>query len=174
MRLRGDVAESAVSYIAIELQRLGVRREPEVAAQSLFGGDIVARDEQIGEAVVVVIEKTGGEALPRFLHAGLGGHVGESAVMIIVVKKIVAVQIGDVEINVAVTVVISGDHALGEGHAINSGGMGDVFERAIAVVVKQLCGAFFATNKKIEIAVVVNIGPHGGLGAGGGFRESGG
>ena len=44
--------------------------------------------------------------------AGLGRHIGESSVAIVVVQDIVAV-IGDIDIDKAVVVVIADGHSLG-------------------------------------------------------------
>src|SRR5271169_1285487 len=159
MRLGSDVAEGAIAHIAIQLQRFGVWRQAEIATQRLLGRNVVAGDEKIGKPVVVVVEKPGRETLPGFLHASFGGDVGESAVVIVVIEKIVAVEIRDVEIHVTVVVEISRDDAFGERDLIDAGGMRDVFERAVALVAKELAGAVLVADKKIEEAVVVDVGP---------------
>src|SRR5580658_1792941 len=161
--ISGDVAKLSVAKILVELERLGIGGKAEVAADRFIDRNVVAGHKQVGPAIVVIIEEPRGETLPRFLHAGLKSDVGKGSVVIVVVEEIVSVQIGNVKINIAVVIVIARNHALGEGGAIDAGGMGDVFERAIAFVAEEMAGSIFVTDEQIEIAVVVNVGPDPGL-----------
>src|SRR5580704_4624105 len=160
---RGDIAKRAVAKIFVELERLRVRGEAEIGTHGFVDRNVVAGHKQVGPTVIVVIEKPGGEALPRFLHSGLKRNIGKGSVVIVVIKRIVAVEIGDVEINIAVVIVIARNHAFGEGDAIDPGGMRDVFEGAVALVAIEMAGSILVAHEKIEIAVVINVGPNAGL-----------
>ena len=159
----GDIAKLAVAKILVELERLGIGRKAEIAADRFIDRNVVAGHKQIGPAVIVIVEKPCGETLPWLLHASLQGDVSKSSVVIVVIKKIVAVEIGNVKIDIAVVIVIGRNDALGESGAIDAGGMRDVFERAVAFVAEEMAGPVFVADEQIEIAVVINVGPDSGL-----------
>jgi len=57
-------------------------------------------------------------------------------------------KIGDVEVDEAVVVIISGDNALAEGNFVHAGGVRDVFKGAVALVAESWLGPFsLPTNK---------------------------
>jgi hypothetical protein len=98
--------------------------------------------KQIQQSVVVVVEPAGrdGPHLAAVVHGAAQTRfrcdVGERAVAI-VVKKLISVDVGQKQIGPAVVVVI----AHGRAHPItrsgDSGALGNIGERSIAVVVKQ-------------------------------------
>ena len=85
-----------------------------VIAASLF--DFFAEvhetaDKKIEAAIVVVVEPDRARGPPGGGDAGFFGHVGESAVAIVVIQNAAAV-LRDVQVGEAVTVVIADGHAL--------------------------------------------------------------
>ena len=113
--------------------------------------------------IVVVVEKPGTEALPGELDPCLCRYIGKGPVMIIVVKKIVAADIGDEEIRIAIVVVVGGHHSFGKLRAVDAGSQRNVLERAIAAIVVHLAGTLLVGDEEIEPAVVVDVGPGRGL-----------
>ena len=132
-------------------------------ADDLLDGVEVAIDVEVGPAVVVVIEEPGGEAEDRLLHAGLFRDFSEGAVVVVAVEEVGAVEVGDVEVSEAVVVVIGGGDSFAEGDLVNAGSMGDVFKCAVAAIVKELGRSSFVGDEEIEEAIVVDVGPDGGL-----------
>ena len=70
---------------------------------------------------------------PLPANPGLGGHVGEAAVAVVAVEP-VAEEAGDVEVLVAVVVVVAHRHALAVPRAGEAGARGDVLEAAVGLV----------------------------------------
>ena len=126
----------AIAHILVELHGLRIGRETKVAADRLVDGHIVAGDEQVGPAIIVVIEEPCRETLPRFLHTSLKGDIGKRAVVIVVIKKVVAIEIGNVEINIAIIVIVGRNYRFGVGGAVNSSSMRNVFEGAVSLIPK--------------------------------------
>src|SRR6266446_5529710 len=75
----------------------------------------VARDEEIQLAVVIIVEKSGRDGPPATPDTRLGGNVSEGAISVVVIENVFAIA-GDVEIGIAVVVVIADGHA----HAVVS------------------------------------------------------
>ena len=90
--------------------------------------------------------------------------------MIVVIQKVVAGKIGNVEIHVAVVVVVSGDNCFRERRLVDARGMGDVFEGSVAFIDEELAGSVLVSYKEIEKAVVVDIRPNRGLSVRSRFR----
>ena len=99
-------------------------------------------NEQVQQPVVVVVEPTGrdGPHLAAFVQGAaqtrFRGDIGERAVAI-VVKELIAVDVGQKQVGPAVVVVVAHRHAHPVAGSGDSGALGDVGERSIAVVVKQ-------------------------------------
>ena len=149
-------------------------RQAEISAHGFVHRGEIAGDKNVGPAVVIVVEEKRGEPAAVAEDACVVRDFGESVVVIVVVEKIFALKIGDVEIGPAIVVVIAGDHGLGVRDLIDARAVRDVLECAIAVVQEKLSGTVFAADEKIEQAVVVDVGPNRGLGAGGRLGEAGG
>src|SRR5579872_591046 len=66
----------------------------------------VTRDEQVEFAVVVIIEKSGRDGPTPAGDPGLRGHIGERSVSIVVIENVPAVT-GDVQIRIAIVVVVA-------------------------------------------------------------------
>jgi len=90
-------------------------------------------DEQIEAPVVVVIEPHGAGAPSRSAHAGLGRHVGEGAVAVVVIENAVWI-LSDIQIGESVAVVVSHGHAHSVSIALDASFGGDVSERAVAII----------------------------------------
>jgi hypothetical protein len=82
-----------------------------------------------------------------FLHARLQRDFVECPVVVIVIKKVVAAEIRNKKINIAVIVIVGRHGRLAEPHMINSRLVRDVGECAIAVVMEELAGNIFIAEE---------------------------
>ena len=64
-------------------------------------------------------------------------------------KEVLGVQVGHVEIDISIVVVVGGDNALGKWHPVDAGAMENVFEARLV----------FVSYEQIQRAVVIDIGP---------------
>ena len=156
------------AQIPVELQRGRVVGQPEISASCLIDRGVIAGDKQVGPAVVVVIEEPSGETCrpgaPARRRLAWQSTSVKVPSWLLWYRKLCAVQIGDVEIHVAVVVVIGGRHAFAE-HAVRSmpAAVRRCLESAVALVEEKLRGAVLIADEQIEKAVVVDIGPNRGL-----------
>src|SRR6185437_4758906 len=96
----------------------------------------VAGDKKVELPIVIVIAPRRPRGPAAQCHTRLLGDVGESAVVIIVVKAILA-EIGDVDVGPAIVVVISHRHSKTPAMVANTRLIGDVAEGAVMIVVQQ-------------------------------------
>ena len=96
-----------------------------------------AGDEQVVVAVLVVVEQGGGEAHARVFHAGALGAVDEREVALVLVHAVLVGHQAHVQVGVAVLVEVVPDGAFDEAGRRRAGGLADVGERAVAVVVVE-------------------------------------
>src|SRR6266567_1753536 len=157
--LFGDVLKLPISQIAIKLQGFCIMRKAEISADGLLHRHVIAGDEQIGPAVVVVVEKPGGEAGQGLLHACLLRNLGEGAVVVVVIEKVVPGEIRYIQIRVSIIVVIGRCHTLGDRNAVYTSRMRDVLEGSVTAIVKQIARTLFIANEQIEEAIVIYIQP---------------
>ena len=97
--LCGHVLERAVPHVLVELQSPGVVRKAEIGTHGLIDREEVAGDEQIGPAIVVVIEEPGGETLTR--GPGTPACSATSVKVrswLLWYRKLLPVQVGNVEV----------------------------------------------------------------------------
>ena len=134
-------------------------RKAQISADGLFDRHVIAGDEQIGPAIVVIVEKPGREAGQGLLHARLLRNLGESPVVVVVIEEVVAGEIRYVQIRVSVVVVIGGCDPLGDRNAVYTSRVRDVLEDSIAAIVKQIARTLLISNKQIEEAIVIYIQP---------------
>ena len=116
-RLRADVLEGAVAPAVQQgvgsqrvRQRTAVLVRPGGRGALLVQGDAplrVVADEQIEPAVAVVVEERSGRAPLPVIAAALGGHVGEGTASV-VAQQVVGAEVEQVQIEVAVVVVVAG------------------------------------------------------------------
>src|SRR5580658_5935983 len=133
-----DVFEGAIAAIAIEDASGGGESAWRAVGLPFVAADFavlrvpehVTRDEKIEMAVVIVIEEAGRAAPASGRYARFGRYIRESPVAIIVIERIFSV-VGDVEVGIAVIVVIADGHS----HAVISvacicqaGFLGDIRE----------------------------------------------
>ena len=83
--------------------------------------------------------------------------------MVVVQQRAGAAVVGDEQVSIAVVVVIGRHHRLGKHREIGSGRTGDVLKCAVAVVQEKLIRLVFIADVEIQVAVVIDIHPHGGL-----------
>src|SRR5208283_5155602 len=99
----------------------------------------VSGNEQIQFAVIVVVEKSGGDGPAATSHSCLRRHVGEGSVAVVVIQNISSVT-GHVQIGVAVVIIIAHGHS----HAVipissirQPGLLGHIGEAAILVLTEE-------------------------------------
>ncbi len=81
-------------------------------------------------------------------------------------------MIGNVEIHVAVVVVVGRHHSFRKGDPVDARGMGNVLEGSVALVAEQLAGLVLVPHEQVEKSVVVDIGPNRSLSVCGRFRQT--
>src|SRR5713101_6624661 len=162
-RRRGNIREGSVAIVVIQNPGL-----LEIAAEMLaihFRVDVAVRQEQIGPAVVVEIEKRDAPAkVLRVEPESRGkGFIVEGAVAIVAVERGGIVrEISFEQIEFAVTVIVGN----GRAHAgllapvvveSGAGDDGNVGERAVVIVVVKNAGRAVAGDINVRPAVVVVI-----------------
>ena len=103
----------------------------------------IAQDDEIEKAIVVEIDPCGGGGPSAAGRAGFLGYIGKGSVAVVVIETVATVS-RDVEIFIAVVIVIAhGDtHAIAD--ALQAGLFGDVFEGAILLLMKEAIPIFGA------------------------------
>ncbi len=136
----------------------------------------VAPNIQIELPVAVVVEESRAQVQPRAeVHAidvRFGGDIGERAVAVVAIEHVRSI-LHDVEVGVAVVVVVAHHAAQPIPGARNPGFVGDIRERAVAIVVvqgiarRQAAAVKVARADEIDVrpAIAVEIG-HADTGAG--------
>src|ERR1700722_4865131 len=131
-------------------------------------------------AVAVVVDERAAVA-PGLAGTGdacLFAYVGESAVAVVVIEDVFSV-VRDVEIFLAIVVVVADTNALAPAGMGEAGFLGDVGETAVVIVVIQMTSGGFLGGSRIEAGAVSdeNVGPavvvvveNGDAGAGG-FKD---
>src|SRR5260370_14872411 len=114
----------------------------------------------------IVVKVRGDEAGASCIDAesGFGGNIGEGAVAIVAPENImrlgagrgIARRHGDVEVQIAVVVVVDEGDADAAWLAANAHGLRDVRELAVAFVAQQV-HAFAEANGEVGVAVIVEI-----------------
>ena len=151
----GDIDERAVASIVIEPIAVGQ-----------------VGDVEVGQAVVVVVAPGHSLAEPIVGHAGRDGDVLEGAVAAIVVEPAQVAKVGaagvelagDIEVDVAVVVVVGPAGRLRGDRLAEAGRQGDVLENAAAVAQERHPPRHFpgaSKHQDVEIAVVVEVGVAG-------------
>ena len=111
--------------------------------------------------------------MPGSRDAGLPGDVGKGPVVVVAIERVVAAVVGDVEVHVPIVVVILRYRALGESHAVDPGGVADLLEGSVTVVVEKLARSIFIADEEIEVPVVVDVRPGACLCTGRGYGQAG-
>src|ERR1700677_2660296 len=165
--LGGDVRKCAIVKVTIKLESFGGDGKLQITPHHLVDGEaVIAGHKEVWPSVVIKVEEPDREAQERGLNARLAGDVGKREVAIVVVKEMGSPVVRYVKVRVAVPVIIGGDNSFGEGYFVDACGVRYVFEGSIAFVTKELAGRVFVPDKEVEEAVVVDVGPGGGLGGG--------
>ena len=98
------------------------------------------RDGEIEPPVVIIVKEPSRKAENRPFHAQLFSHVGERAILVVMVKKVLACVVRDVEIRVSVSIVVARNDSLAERGSIDSRTARYIREGSVAVIVKELAG----------------------------------
>src|SRR5690242_11969534 len=128
---RRYIFEGSIPQIFVKLQGAGIVRKVQVGADGFIDGGEIAIYEQVRPAAIVVIEEPGNEAAAGSKHARLEGDVRESIVMIVVIETVFALVAGDVEIDIAIVVVVGCNHALGQTGFVDARGVRDILEGSV-------------------------------------------
>ena len=113
--------------------------------------DIVG-DEEIQMAVAVIIDEmcsrcSSGSSGPGWIRPGFLRYIGERAVAIIAVERVLAV-VSDEQIVVAVVVVIADAASLSPaGAMLQAGAFGNIGECAVAIVLEQMAARLLPAGK---------------------------
>src|ERR1700722_18012 len=165
VEIEGHDADSGREIFFFEIDR-GQRSEFSFARIEIDGCAVgAAGKNKIDGAVVVEIGGDQAGAGGVEAQTGFGRDICERAVAIIAPEKIVRRRFGcgsrcrlhgDVQIEIAVVVVVDKSDADAAFFAANADFFGDVFKFSVAVVVKKT-NAVRETNGKICVAVVIEI-----------------
>ena len=162
--LRGDLFELAVAEIAIEVLVLRVGGVD--AGAFNLGVDVAVGHEDVEPPVIVHVE----EAYTPAEEAGVDAEAGEIGVVVeVAVAEVevegvgVASKIGfdDVEETVAVEVADGDAHAclgFAVGGVGDAGLDGDIFERAVFLVLIERCGGRVVGDVDVGPAIIVEVG----------------
>ncbi len=117
----------------------------------------VVRDEEVDEAVVVVVAE-GSAGGPSVIDAKASGlrDVGEGAVTVIAVKND-ATETGDEEVGPSVVIVIADGDAHGPAGETYAGFVGDVGKGAVAIVVVEGAARLCAGERHINVGRVGEV-----------------
>src|ERR1019366_951356 len=139
-------------------QRAGITRGRVKVAELAVVVENVVRYEDIQKAIVVVIDPDRPQTPARVVETGFFGDVREGPVAIVVVEDVAAV-VENVQIHVAVVVVIGGRTA-GTEHAVAADAclLGYICERAVAIVAVQLVRQLAAKIAAFVAGYVVRPG----------------
>ena len=165
VEIERDDADGGREIFFFEVDGGGERSEFAFARIDVDGcAGLAAGEDEIDGAIVVEI--AGGEASAGGVEveSGFGGDVGEGAVAVVAPENIVRGLLrgarggglhGDVEVEVAVVIVVDEGEADAAGLAANADGFGDVGELAVFVVEKM--DAVGEADGEIGVAVVVVV-----------------
>ena len=159
----GDIREGSVAAIA--KQRQGIRELAEVTLapgkDPGIGVVEVAHENQVEEAVRVVVAPGaahGAQVAAGFGQSGGGGHLVEGGVAA-VAEQLARAVVADVEVGVAVVVVVGGAGAVGPARRILDPGLGGYVDEAqVAGVPIQRVGADRIGHVEVQQPVAVEVG----------------
>ncbi len=151
-----DIGEGAIAIIAIERmapvgQALGTAAHRHALVIAACAGararhrlcieDKIVRHEQVELAIPIVIEKsaTGAKARLRIHQSRCLGDVGEGAIAVVVIQRVLA-PVSNEEVFKPVVVIIPDCHSVGESCAKQSGLPGHVGEGSVPVIFIQAVG----------------------------------
>ena len=156
--------ETAPSVAAIEpIEFRASRRQAEVLRSNIRYVPFVPGNEKIQYPVVVVIPKPRWKALQGEFHVKIGRGVSERAVSSVDVEPVRSSEIGDIQVRVAVCIVIAPNDCLREVVVRHPGFAGHVPELPRSVVAEQLAGVVLVADVQIQVPVTVVVRPRGGL-----------
>src|SRR5262249_52753548 len=152
--------QEAVGWFEDARDAIVMAAELVVAAGELARVIDEAADEQVQATVVVVIEPHGARSPARQAQTGFRGHISECAVAVVVIKNATTVG-GDEEVGVTVVVVIAHGYAHPEGGpGADAGFLGDIGERAVAIVLVERVTKWFRGLEEIRRAAVYQVQIH--------------
>ena len=137
--------------------RLGraIQRAPQIQLRAPLH---IVRDEQVQLAVAIVIEPRRAGAEARVLNARALGHIAKFSVAL-VVKKMIAIERGDVHVFAAVVIVIGNGDAHSVHFDIQAAAARNIGERAVVVVVIERRQGFPAAGRPVLAVDQQNVRP---------------
>ncbi|OPZ79855.1 MAG: hypothetical protein BWY77_01280 [bacterium ADurb.Bin431] len=139
---KGDVAGTGCAFVA----------EEEV-------GQAVARDEEIGIAVVIDIAEGGTAAAAADEQSGLAGDIAEDAGTVVEIEPVGRILVGEIEINGPIAVGVGPDGGTGACQAVvDAGEFRFLTVAAAADLAVEEIMAVEGGDEDILIAVIVDVG----------------
>src|SRR5262249_35639994 len=135
--LSGYVLEAVWTEISVEARNLALVFQAEDRPGVAIHRGTEAGDEDVEPAVVVVVPEPAGEAIDRLGDAEFFGDVGERAVTVVVIEPIRFLEVGHVEVEQPVAVVVAPRGPLGEAFVEDAGWFGEVAELTCPLVVVE-------------------------------------
>ena len=135
-------------------------RLPQMAVDHVAQGPFEAGREDIGPAVVVVVEEPARKSLVRLVNAHLLGNIGECTVAIVAIEAGRAGHVGNVQVRIAVAVEVAPVGPLAPERAVvDAGSARDILKRAVAAIMVKAARSRFAADENVQPTVVVVIRP---------------
>src|SRR6266568_4513820 len=158
-----DIDKGPIAGVAIQLHGISLPWQCEVRSHPLASGKVVAGDKQVETAVVIVIPEPGWEAPLRFLDAEPGRDFLKRAIAAVVIEEVVLSIVRDVEVRVAVAIVVSPGDSFGERDAVYARLCRNVLKRTVTFVAEKLAWCVLVSDVEIDPAIIVVISPAGGM-----------
>src|SRR4030095_10129270 len=130
-----------------------------VPIEKVRSAALPVRDEEIEEAVVVVIAPRTTGGIAAVVHDAAGGHFGERAIAVVVIERLILPgTVGDKEVEEPIVVIVG---PLTDFRLLRVGddcARGDLRERAIAVVVIEETRPE-TRHGQVEVAIIIVVTP---------------
>lgn len=117
----GPIDESSPTITQVMGVRFAADRQTQIVRGNVGNVGVVTESRDVEPAVVVEIPEEHGKACDRPLDAEFRGDIRELQVAEITVKSIWTAEIGNVNVELPVAVVVAGNDPLGEASVFDSG-----------------------------------------------------
>src|SRR6266567_1717711 len=152
-----DIDKGPIAGVAIQLHGISLPWQCEVRSHPLASGKVVAGDKQVETAVVIVIPEPGWEAPLRFLDAESGRDFLKRAIAAVVIEEVVLSIVRDVEVRVAVAIIISPGDSFRERDAVYARLYRNVLKCAVTFVAEKLAWCVLVSDVEVEPTIIVKV-----------------
>ena len=125
--------------------------------------DNAVRDVDIEVTIVIVIGPSGTETTLRRAHPRFPRHIGERPIAVVSIERVVRcprpAAACDIDIGVAVVIVIGKERTPAASRVCETSLLGDVRERSIAVIAIKRVRLICPNGEDVQIAIGIVIGP---------------